>query len=372
MLRERSITEQIEKPLILIVDDHEANILILEQILGSNGFQTLTAMDGKKALEVIKMATPDLILLDIMMPEMNGFECCRCLKEIDSIKQVPIIFLTSRSSSEDIVAAFDVGAADYINKPFRIGELLSRIRTHLDLKNAIKTNQAQQKELSELIHILCHDLANPLHTLKLILNYSEEYEDLSPDHLKNMKINAEHMEGIIDLVRNMMAMKEGKDHIEMTEINLLTALNSSIQILDQKFKDKDITPEIKISPDIQVWANITSLVNSVLNNILTNAIKFSNPRTPIQIVGKTENKRVILSIQDFGIGIPSEILEIIFKIDRRTSRFGTNGEKGVGFGMPLVKKFMDSYGGRIEIFSKTEVSGTEKTGTRVDLIFKKT
>lgn len=365
------MSRQLDEPVILIIDDQETNALLLEQILEPHGFQTLTALSGYQALEIVKETTPDLILLDLMMPEMDGFTCCRNLKKLDSIQQIPIIFLTARDGSEDIITAFKVGAADYISKPFQTGELLSRINTHLDLKNAIRKNHTQQKELSELIHILCHDLANPLHTLKLILNLSEEEGQVSPDYLNNMKLNTEHMEGIIGLVRDMMAMKEGKNHVEMSGVNLASAFETSLKILEKRLEDKQITPHIKIDPKLEVLANTTSLINSVISNILTNAIKFSERGSSIQITGKENGEQAILSIQDFGVGIPPQILEIIYKIDRATNRYGTEGEQGVGFGMPLVKKFMDSYGGRIEIFSETEDVGKLKKGTCVNLIFNK-
>lgn len=125
-----------ERPVILIVDDNPQNLQMLGSTLDEAGYEAAVAMSGKEALEFLKREKPELILLDIMMPEMDGYSACQRIKADIMTREIPIIFLTARTDTEDIVAGFDAGAVDYITKPFHTRELLARVKTHIQLKKA--------------------------------------------------------------------------------------------------------------------------------------------------------------------------------------------------------------------------------------------
>ncbi|MCG8569719.1 MAG: response regulator [Spirochaetes bacterium] len=137
-------------PIVLMVDDNPKNLQVLGQILAQEGYEIIAAMNGIQALEALQELKPDLILLDIMMPDMNGFEVCEKIKQVEDIRDLPVIFLTAKVETEDIVRGFNVGAVDYVTKPFNREELLARVRTHLELKNARERLEKAIEEIKTL------------------------------------------------------------------------------------------------------------------------------------------------------------------------------------------------------------------------------
>ncbi len=356
-----------KKQRILIVDDTQGNIQILGTILLKEGYQVNVARNGVHALNLVEKVMPDLILLDIMMPEMDGFETCRHLKSSPQTKNIPVIFLTARTDTEDIVKGFEVGAVDYISKPFNATELLVRVQTHLDLKFSKDLIETVSNERRELLHVLCHDLANTFHSiiclLALMKNY-EKFEELKSYLLSSANNGVE----IIRLVRDMRALEEHKLRLE--DISFSEALGQSCSLLKDRFAAKEIQVDVFAEESLKIRAEKTSFVNSVLNNILTNAVKFSHRKSKITVTAHADGEYARVSIQDAGIGMSQKMLKNIFDISKAISRPGTEGETGTGFGMPLIRKFMTAYGGSIEILSKAQDEHPENHGTEVILKLK--
>jgi signal transduction histidine kinase len=347
-----------KKMSILAIDDVPLNLDLLTDIL--DPFYNVSAtISGKDALEMLEENIPDLILLDIMMPEMDGYEVCDKIKENKKWEHIPIIFLTAKNETEDIVRAYELGAADYLSKPFNPPELLARVKAHLEIKESRDIIKKQNAEQKELLHVLCHDLANPFASVLSVLdivdtdNFSE-YSDL-------LKKSAENGMGIIALIRQMRKLEEKP--LILDSILLFDSLQESLTMLNNKFKNKNITVKLEVEDQIQIKAEKTSLINSVINNILTNAIKFSHSDGEINITSGKHGEKIVLSIRDHGIGIPKEMLNTLFDVNQSVSRKGTGGEEGTGFGMPLVRKFMSAYGGEIDIES------VENEGTAINLTF---
>lgn len=347
---------------ILIVDDTPQNTQILGTILLKEGYKINVARNGKHAIEVIEKILPDLILLDIMMPEMDGFETCKLLKSSAKTKDIPIIFLTARTDTEDIVKGFELGAVDYVTKPFNSTELLMRVRTHLELKFTKQTIETVSNERKELLHVLCHDLANPFNAMISVLSIAKDYSKFD-SYKKDLCSAAKSGIDIIKLVRDMRSIEE--KGMELTNTSILYSIAQSYFLLNNMFSQKNIELEVKIAEDIEVIAEHSSFINSVLNNIFTNAIKFSHPDSKIIVDSEKKGKFAHISIKDFGIGMSRNMLENLFNIKRNNSRPGTSGEEGTGFGMPIIEKFIKAYGGEIEVFSKDESSNTEDHGTEV-------
>jgi len=175
---------------------------------------------------------------------------------------------------------------------------------------------------------------------------------------------------IIELVGAIKAVEENKINLKLSAVNLKDAVFESIDILQEKFEKKAIKPEVNIGKNINVLVERTSFVNSVLNNIVTNAIKFSYPDSNITIEASQTGELVTIAIKDSGIGMPENLLIDVFDVSKSTSREGTAEEIGTGFGMPLIKKFMTMYGGKIELSSTEETEGSKDHGTQVKLILK--
>jgi len=358
-------TEEKGQMTILVVDDTEANIDMLLAILKE--YDVIPATSGEDALSLLEQEKVDLVLLDIIMPEMDGFEVCRQIKKNKDTTDIPVIFITAKDDEESIEEAYKIGGVDYITKPFRPRELMARVKTHLHLQHTKKLMQKQVESQQVLLHVLCHDLSNPLGA---IMSYSEYLIECPQDQdiIKDILSASQDGMNIIDLTRRLMATEEK----EMTiyPVNIKHSLEQSITILKVKLDNKKIKLKLDIPDNIMVMAEEISLVHTVLNNLITNAIKFSEPDSLIKVFLENRTPQTIcMIIQDAGIGIPKDLLDVLFDVSKTTNRIGTNGEKGTGFGMPLVKKFMEKYGGSIHVSSKSIDAFPDDHGTTVSLTF---
>ncbi len=362
---------QKKKGLVLIVDDAKENLHILNTILKNNHYQTELAENGIQALEIVKDVPPDLILLDIMMPELDGFETCRRLKKSPETKDIPIIFLTAKTEIKDLVKGFHLGAVDYVTKPYNSTELLARVATHLELKFSRETIAKQNDERKELLHVLCHDLSNPFNSIKGYAHLVKKGRVTLDELLNSIDISIRNGLEIIDQIREMRVLEEKETHLRMDNYNLKTLIQESRDMLHSSIANKNLIVEVSIDDNWEVLVEKTSFINSVFNNILTNAIKFSFPASKIVINAGKKDDEIIVSVQDFGIGMSDTLLKNIFDLSKATTRAGTNGETGTGFGMPLVKKFITAYGGDIEIRSKEKTGREKNHGTEIRLKLKR-
>ncbi|OGV46791.1 MAG: hypothetical protein A2017_14400 [Lentisphaerae bacterium GWF2_44_16] len=378
----------------LIAEDSELCLRMISDVLKQQGVITELAPNGMVAYEIIK-ANPhkfDMIITDFLMPEMNGMEFILKIRKELGLNEIPIIVLSGAYDEVNQIDIFKGGATDYINKPFIKEELLSRITVHLEralfnksLKKSVLELKERNKEIleskekiegihneqKELLHVLCHDLVNPFGSILGITEIFDTFPD-EQDILKEQIVkSAENGLEIIDMVRKMRAVEEKKLKWHLLPVNLKDALDESYMMLRKKFTDKKIIFELDFDSTVSVMAETTSLINSVFNNILTNAVKFSYPGSKITVrADRKENNFIAVLIKDTGIGMSHRLLQDIFNINKATSREGTSGETGTGFGMPLIKKFMETYGGSIEVFSKDEKTSPKDHGTTIKLLFK--
>lgn len=353
-----------QKNTLMIVDDESKNIQLLGTLLTQDGYNIIPAVNGIKALEKLKKVKPDLILLDVMMPELDGFETCRQIKNNPDTKDIPVIFLTAKIDKDDVIKGLTAGACDYVTKPFNHKELLIRVKNQIDLVNAKKQLSNQVIATNELLHVLCHDLTNPIGSIASILELIETKEDLN-DLSPMLTSAADDCLEIITLVRAMSAVEVGKVALAITKLDLYDILKSSINTLRKTIEKKELKINCSVPENTLILAEKTSLKNSIINNLLTNAIKFSKRGGTITISTEPQGDNIALTIEDEGVGIPTNLLNKIFHPGKSTSRTGTEGETGTGFGMPLVKRFMEKYEGSINIDS------TEGEGTKITLYFKK-
>lgn len=356
------------KERILIVDDNQRNITVLGTILHQENYQLNIAMDGLEALEMVKKVNPDLILLDVMMPKMDGYQTCEHLKSDPQTKEIPIIFLTAKTQLEDKVKGLDLGAVDYISKPFESRELLSRVRTHLELKrHKDLLKESNQKNL-ELLHVLCHDIANPLSLIVGYLSLLANAPDKFPQFEKVLNVAAENGLEIIDVARKMLSLDSSG--IDLEPVPLDQAVKKAVDLIENRLKEKDLKLNLDLNPQT-ILCDEASLVNSVILNLLTNAIKFSFRGGSIDIkVAQYETDKVLLQISDHGIGMPEHLLSELFDINAQIHRPGTENEAGTGFAMPMIKKFIDAYQATLKITSLTQQEQPSQCGTTFDIFFK--
>jgi len=378
---------------ILIADDEPRNLQLLMSILSEVNYQIYVASNGSMALKKAKSIIPDLILMDINMPQMDGFEACKQLKSSQSTAGIPVIFLTARTETDDIVKGFELGAVDYIVKPFNSHELLSRVNTHVELRrkeqqilqsyqvikdqkeqilNDKKKIEQKELEMKELVHVLCHDLLNPIGSIQSLLGIISDEPESFSEYFHSIEFLTHTATDIIALVRDYLALESGKKRLVLEAFNLCDLINRSAEILKHKLNEKNIKLLIDVAPEINVMVEKVSFINSVLNNLFTNAIKFSETNSKIMVSATKYQNEVVLNIKDNGIGMPEEILNNIFSINKCTTRKGTNGEIGTGFGMPLVLKYILSYSGEIKINSKVRNRPNDECGTDIKITLKAT
>ncbi|MBK9501580.1 MAG: hybrid sensor histidine kinase/response regulator [Leptospiraceae bacterium] len=358
-----------KKPLILIVDDTPKNIQVLGKTLHEIGYNVSIATSGSQALDSVKKESPDLILLDIQMPEMDGFEVCKILQANPDTKEIPVIFLTAVIDSEKIVKGFEIGAVDYITKPFHTAELTMRVATHIEIKQSrekIRKTNEQLKELNatkdKFFSIIAHDLKNPFNTLlgfsKLLFENAPNYTtDQIQQYAQIMNHTAKQSYALLENLMQWAKSQTEKIKIIPRNSSMNELLSITIPIINGSALKKNITIESNISTEDIVYAD-NSLTATILRNLLTNAIKFTHANGKITV--STQKKDIFLevSITDTGVGIEPMNIDKLFRIDSKVTSHGTDNEEGTGLGLILCKEFVEKQGGTIWAISEVGKGST--------------
>lgn len=339
------------KGIILIVDDNPTNLNVLFDCLNESGFQTLVALSGKDALDRADYAQPDIILLDIMMPGMDGFETCRKIKLNHSTKDIPVIFMTALSDTSDKVEGFNCGAVDYICKPFQQEEVLARISAHLTIRR-------QQRELARLnatkdkfFSIISHDVRNQFN---LLVGYSgmlnDSYDDYSDEDRKEyigeLASASKRTHKLFENLVHWAKMQRGGMSLNPIFLNLSILINQVILSVEAEARQKDIEIYAELGKDNDLHAdkNMTELI---LRNLVSNAIKFTPDGGEIRISNIPDGDYMEIAVSDTGMGMDKDRIETLFRLDVNQSTPGTNEEKGTGLGLILCKDFVEQHGGKI-------------------------
>ncbi len=335
-----------ENPLILIVDDIPENIEVLLQILYRDNYLFGIATNGEETYSAIENQHPDLILLDIMLPDTDGFEICKNLKSIEKTADIPIIFLSARVELEDKVKGFKLGAVDYITKPFEEEEVIARVRTHIRLKQVEKQLRDANKSKDKMFSIIGHDLRNPIGsfktTLDLLVNRQDMFKgDSLNSMLKTLKNSADATFSLLENLLFWARSQRGKIKYLPTNINLYSIVQGLEFLIKNSLNEKNITLNSFIDTDINVFAD-SNMLQTIFRNLITNAIKFTENNGTIKISVK-KDKFLEVSIKDNGIGMSQEVQDRIFKKNEHFTSFGTNDERGSGLGLMLCKDFIKKH-----------------------------
>jgi two-component system sensor histidine kinase/response regulator len=345
-----------DNKLILIVDDNPENLKVLGSILKLNGLSPAFAKNGMKALSSVKNRRPDLILLDIMMPEMDGFEVCRQLKQDSVSQEIPIIFLTAKTEKQDVIQGLELGAVDYVTKPFNSKELMTRVNTHLELKAAKEKLRQAVATKDKFFSIIAHDLANIFNTSlgssSLLTGVQEQLDD---EERKEFLLLIHHsLEKGYNLLKNLLEWSRsqtGRIQVTLATLQLKNMVDQNISLLKNNAKAKNITLFSSVD-NLSVVAD-EKMLDTVIRNLLSNAIKFTPKGGKVDISAtKVQENVVEISISDTGVGIEPENLDNLFRIDVSVSTRGTAKEEGTGLGLILCKEFVEKNGGTIGVESE--------------------
>lgn len=387
---------QLKNSRILVVDDKKENLDLLTQILEQHDYEVAFALNGEKAIQVASLFLPELILLDVMMPGIDGFETCRRLKSLTELKDIPVIFVTACTHVNELVKAFSCGALDYVTKPIREAELLARVETHLKLRKLLllrdqlivqlreqnitleaytkeKEEQLAESEklnhLGELVGELGHELATPLGVTRTALSGIQEKFQITETKLHDQSLSKPDLLACMDyskealtimdaniqhanlLVQSFKSIVIGEFNDALTEVNMSQYLAEINTLLSPRLKNSPHKLIVECENTILFRGQIGAL-SQVLLNLINNALihafdKEQNGEIVIDV--RLDNKRLIINIIDNGKGISSEIAEHIFD-KYYTTRLG---EGGSGLGLYIVKKLVEEkLNGEISLTSK--------------------
>ena len=350
---------------VFAVDDVLANILLINMMLTKAGFNVMKSTDPTKVVEMARQNPPDLFLLDVMMPMLNGFELATLLKSDPDLESIPIIFLTAYEDKESMMKGFNVGASDYLTKPFEQDILQARVRSQLKLvasRNVIKQKNDDLKEIiygrDKMYSVIAHDLRSPLGTIKMSLKALE-------DIMRDMGI---------DPMLYELVVESGKQVTELFNLldNLLKwtkSMTGTLKVVYQDFeastmitgvmdmyrgiaamKGISLVADQALGSSLIVHAD-TDMCSTVVRNLVSNAIKFSSEGQTITISMSQDGDNAVISVTDQGCGISEEEQARLFNKDTHFTKYGTAREEGSGLGLLLCKNFADMNGGKLTLHS---------------------
>jgi len=347
---------------ILIVDDVMSNVLLLKILLTNEKYQVCTANCGNMCIEQAKAEKPDLILLDVMMPDISGFDAAQILKKDPETAHIPIIFLTALNNPSDLVHGFQVGANDFLTKPFNKEELVVRVFHQIKLVAATRIIEHQNEELratisnrDKMYSVIAHDLRSPMASIRMVLNLvvnAMSPDIIGPELFELLDKANRESEDVHDLLDNLLKWTKsqtGRLNVVRQDLDLNDIIPGVVDIFEMIAQTKKIDLKYQGSSNPVVVYADNDMLKTVVRNFLSNAIKFSSENSSIEITLSEEGDFAKVSVRDHGVGIAPERIDSIFKKGETT--YGTGGEEGSGLGLQLCADFARKIGGDVMVES---------------------
>ncbi len=354
---------------ILIVDDTPANIDVLDQMLEAEGHQISVAASGEAALDLAPKIAPDLILLDIMMPGIDGFETCRRLTADPATKDIPVLFITAKSDAEDVVKGFSLGAVDYIAKPFREQEVLTRVRFHLQRKHLIEEMKDKNRKLTEVndlknkfLGMASHDLKNPITSIRgyarILLDQGGKLpEETRTEFLEAIHEISGHMLELLGDLLNISMIESGHLNLCLKNDSLAALVEERLRVHRFLAEKKNIVLHASLAK-LPPFAFDASRIGQAIDNLLSNAIKFSPPDKNIHIALEDADGHAKFSVRDEGPGLSEEDQGKLFGPFQKLANRPTGDEPSHGLGLAITKKMVEAHHGRLSVESAPGAGST--------------
>jgi len=355
------------KSSILIVDDERTNILYLNRILSAD-YEIFTAKDGAKGIELANEYLPDLILLDIVMPGMDGYEILSLLKTEEKTKAIPIIFITGLTGDENETKGLALGADDYISKPFNDEIVRLRVRNQIKIIKQMRTIIAKElaeyksRTKAEFLSRMSHEMRTPMNAIMGMTNVAQMEDDVDviQGHLKVIEKSSRDMLCLIDGMLDIAEINDEKTTLSCADFNVRVMVREVLgQTNDMKRKKKQ-TLSVDIDTSVPEFVNgDMKRLSQVLNNVISNAVKFTGEQGHIQLkISTLENNGETVTLQfeviDNGIGISEEQQERIFFLFEQADESKNRNFEGFGSGLFITKHIVELMGGQIRVESELE------------------
>lgn len=360
---------------ILLVDDLEENLIALEALLANEGVTCLKARSGDEALELLLVHDFALALLDVQMPNMDGFQLAEFMRGSSNARDIPLIFLTAGSADiQRRFRGYEAGAVDFIQKPIEADILRSKARVFIELYRSKRKVLSQYEELktysqalkvadqrkNEFLAILGHELRNPIMALNSgfrLLSRTEDSERQS-SIMKLMQVQSQHLARLVEDLLDVARIDQGKISIKQERVSLESVVNSAVFIATPKIEAGKHTLTVDM-PDGPVWlAGDFTRLSQIASNLLTNAAKYTPANGKVALSSKIDGDHVCISVQDNGVGIPETIRERIFDLFAQENGPDDRAREGLGIGLALVKKLVEMHDGTIEVASEGAGKGS--------------
>lgn len=338
---------------VMVVDDNPANLKLLQAQLELQGYRVVVVTAGPSALDAAKREPPDLILLDINMPGMDGFEVCRRLKADEALEYIPVLFVTARGQTRDKMQAFDAGAVDYITKPIQVEEVAARVGAHLTirrqerlLQETISSLRQLERLRDRLVHMVVHDLRSPLTVVQASFELLRANRDpADARQLAERGTNAtRRITRLVNAMLDMNALETGCLEPDVGEVDLDALVRPLVEEIATAAGDRTVQFEPPESPALVECDS--ELVSRVVQNILTNAVEHTDASTGKVIVRAAhEEQAVRLEVVDNGPGVSEEQRELIFE----KFSHGVEHVESHGLGLAFSKMAVEAHGGEIGV-----------------------
>ena len=342
---------------VLVVDDTIENLRLLSSMLEDHGYEVRPVTNGRQALQAVERDPPDLILLDIGMPDMDGYEVCRRLRASERAHDVPVIFITAFTDTADKLRAFDMGGVDYITKPFQFEEVLARVNTHVTLRRAqvaLADSYARLRALErlrdDLVHMIVHDMRSPLQVLLASLGLLEGPAAVlgkdSRDDLRTAIGSSKELGRMVNNLLDVSRLEAGKMPIER-RVWELTRMADEVRMALGTM-DRETRIEVESPGEVDVSCDGT-LVRRIMENLVSNAIKHTAAGTPIRISIARGDGRVQVAVHDKGGGVPPQARAKIFEKFGAVESRHERAYHSVGLGLAFCKLAIEAHGGTIGV-----------------------
>jgi two-component system sensor histidine kinase/response regulator len=348
-----------QKETILIADDDPSMLRLYELMLNESGYSTLLAEDGLQCVQRAANSTPDLIILDVFMPQLDGYEAITLLRKMPHLRHTPIVFLSGHDTSpENIEKGYKLGGTEYLAKPIDDKELLARVRALLRVSKAEKDLRTLRESFN---YMIIHDLRGPLSgVIGYVELLKDDKEKIPPEDFELISGIGDATTVLLEIVRDFLQVSRiegGMLHLQQQPILLRSIIESSRSHFTQLIQQKEITVTLDVD-STPIFLGDAELLEEVFTNLLDNALRFTEPQGTISIVSRIEERdtisNVVITVADTGAGIPSEDMPMLFDKNRIMTSGAKRAGARTGLGLPICKGIVEAHGGTIDVHSELQ------------------